>query len=509
MHDSPTRPARPRISARNRSLAPGSVLSYLIDMTDTLSHFIGGERVSAETPLASINPSNTDEVVARFPAGGADEVDAAAKAARAAFPAWSDASPEVRSDLLDKVGTQIMARAAELGNLLSREEGKTLAEGTGEAMRAGRIFKYFAGEALRRHGRTMNSTRPGIDVEVHREAVGVVGLITPWNFPIAIPAWKTAPALAFGNTVVLKPANPTPAIAAALAEIIHEAGAPAGVFNMVLGEGGVGAAIVAHDEVDAISFTGSQLVGGKVAEGAVRRQARVQLEMGGKNPLVILDDADLDRAVAAAIDGGFFGTGQRCTASSRVIVTEGIHDRFVAALAERAKALKVGDALDPSTQIGPAVNESQLAQNLSYIEIATGEGGRLVTGGERLSLATPGFYMSPAVIADTAPDMRINGEEVFGPVVSTVRVKDYEEALEVANRGQFGLSAGIVTNSLKHARHFRRNVRAGMVMVNLPTAGVDYHVPFGGTRKSSYGPREQGFAAVEFYTQMKTVYVAG
>jgi aldehyde dehydrogenase (NAD+) len=478
-------------------------------MTDSLTHFIDGERVSAETPHASINPSNTDDIVARFPAGGKDEVDAAAKAARAAFPAWADASPEVRSDLLDKIGSTIMARAAELGKLLSREEGKTVPEGTGEVMRAARIFKYFAGEALRRHGRTMNSTRPGIDVEVHREALGVVGLITPWNFPIAIPAWKAAPALAFGNTVVLKPANPTPAIAWALADIIHEAGAPAGVFNMVLGEGGVGAAIVEHEEIDAVSFTGSQFVGDKVAEGAIRRQARVQLEMGGKNPLVVLDDADLERAVACAIDGAFFGTGQRCTASSRVIVTEGIHDRFVAALAERAKALKVGDALDPSTQIGPAVSQMQLDQNMSYVEIATKEGGRLVTGGELLSLGTPGFYMSPAVIADTAPDMRINCEEVFGPVVSTVRVRDYEEALEIANRGEFGLSAGIITNSLKHARHFRRNVRAGMVMINLPTAGVDYHVPFGGTRKSSYGPREQGFAAVEFYTQIKTVYVAG
>ncbi|HEV2865416.1 MAG TPA: aldehyde dehydrogenase family protein [Allosphingosinicella sp.] len=478
-------------------------------MTDTLTHFINGEQISAETPNASINPSNTDEVVARFPAGGSAEVDSAAKAARAAFPAWAEASPEVRSDLLDKVGSAIMARAGELGQLLSREEGKTLPEGTGEVMRAARIFKYFAGEALRRHGQTLQSTRPGLDVETYRESFGVFGLITPWNFPIAIPAWKTAPALAFGNTVVLKPANPTPATAWALAEIIHEAGAPPGVFNLVLGEGGVGAAIVDHPEVDGVSFTGSQYVGGKVGEAAMRRQARVQLEMGGKNPLVVLDDADLERAVACAIDGAFYGTGQRCTASSRVIVTEGIHDRFVEALAERAKSLRVGDALDPSSQIGPAVSQTQLEQNLNYVDIATKEGGRLVTGGEPLKLATPGFYMSPAVIADTAPDMRINCEEVFGPVVSTVRVRDYEEALEIANRGQFGLSAGIVTNSLKHARHYRRNVRAGMVMINLPTAGVDYHVPFGGTRKSSYGPREQGFAAVEFYTQIKTVYVGG
>jgi aldehyde dehydrogenase (NAD+) len=478
-------------------------------MSDTLSHLIGGETRGGDASGESINPSNLDDVVARYPKGGAAEVDDAVAAARAAFPAWSEASPEVRSDVLDRAGALVMSRAGELGTLLSREEGKTLAEGTGEVMRAARILKYFAGEALRRHGQTLESTRPGIDVETHREAVGVFGLITPWNFPIAIPAWKAAPALAFGNTVVLKPATPTPAIAHALGQILIEAGASPGVFNLVIGDGSVGRAIVGHDGIDGISFTGSQGVGASVAEGAVKRQARVQLEMGGKNPLVVLDDADLERAVACAIDGAFYATGQRCTASSRVIVTAGIHDRFVEALAERARALRVGDALDPETQIGPAVSEQQLEQNLSYVKIARDEGGTVLTGGEPLSLATRGHYMAPTVIADTAPDQRINREEVFGPVASTVKVRDYEEALDVANRGEFGLSAGIVTNSLKHARHFRRAVRAGMVMINLPTAGVDYHVPFGGSRKSSYGPREQGFAAVEFYTQTKTIYVGG
>jgi len=478
-------------------------------MTQVLTHFINGERVAADPGGESLNPSNTNDRVARYPSAGEAEVDAAVDAARAALPGWAGATPEARADLLDRVASTIAARANELGELLSREEGKTLPEGKGEVMRAARIFRYFAGEAIRRHGRTLDSVRPGIDVETHREPVGVVGLITPWNFPIAIPAWKAAPALAFGNTVVLKPASPTPATAWALADIIHECGAPPGVFNFIIGEGRIGGALVAHAGVDAVSFTGSQAVGGRVAEAAVKRQARVQLEMGGKNPLVILDDADLDRAVAIAIDGGFFSTGQRCTASSRVIVTERIHDRFVAAMAARAKALRVGDALDPATQVGPVVSESQLEQNLAYVRIATEEGGRLDAGGERLGLANPGYFMSPAVIADTDPEMRINNEEVFGPVVSTVRVKDYEAALEVANRGQFGLSAGIVTNSLRHARHFRRHVRAGMVMVNLPTAGVDYHVPFGGARKSSYGAREQGFAAIDFYTQTRTVYIAG
>jgi aldehyde dehydrogenase (NAD+) len=474
--------------------------------TRTLGHFIGGEWTGADGALESHNPSNTADIVARFPNGGAAEVDQAVAAASDAFPGWASASPEVRADVLDKVAALIFARSAELGELLAREEGKTRAEGTGEVLRAARIFRYFAGEALRRHGRTLESTRPGLDVATYREALGVVGLITPWNFPIAIPAWKAAPALAFGNTVVLKPANITPAIAAALTDIIAEAGAPAGVFNLVLGRGDVGRAISAHKGIAAVSFTGSQGVGAQVGAAALAAGSRVQMEMGGKNPLVILADADLDKAVAIAADGGFYQTGQRCTASSRVIVEDAIHDRFVAALAEKANALKVGPALSADTQVGPASSEAQFEQNLSYVGIATGEGGRLAAGGDKVQAETSGYFMQPTVIADTAPEMRINCEEVFGPVVSTIRVKNYDEALEIANRGDFGLSAGIVSNSAKHIRDFRKNVRAGMVMVNLPTAGVDYHVPFGGTRGSSYGPREQGFAAVEFYTQIKTVY---
>jgi aldehyde dehydrogenase (NAD+) len=475
-------------------------------MTQVLTQYLAGERVAVETPAVSLNPSNTEEVVARVPRGGQDEVDAAVSAAREAFPAWSEASPEVRSDLLDRIGTLILERREALGRLLSREEGKTLPEGIGEVARAGRIFKYFAGEALRRHGQNLESTRPGVEIQTYRQAVGVFGLITPWNFPIAIPAWKTAPALAFGNTVVIKPAGPTPATAAALADIIFEAGAPKGVFNMLFGDGRMGSALVAHPGVDGISFTGSQTVGAGVATTAVARQARVQLEMGGKNPLVVLDDADLDRAVAVALDGSYYATGQRCTASSRLIVQDGIHDRFVQALGERVRALKVGDALDPTTQIGPAVSEDQMEKTYEYVGIAKGEGGRVVVGGERIKGPHPGWYVQPALIADTSKEMRINCEEVFGPVASTVRVKDYDEALSVANDGEFGLSAGIVTTSLKYARDFQRRARAGMVMINLPTAGVDYHVPFGGTKKSSYGAREQGFAAVEFYTQIKTAY---
>ncbi len=480
-------------------------------MTDTLdlSHWINGERVGGERPSESLNPSDITDVVARTPDGGAAEVDAAVDAARTAFPAWSEASPEFRSDILDRASNLVMERRETLGRLLSREEGKTLPEGIGETVRAARILKYFAGEALRLHGQNLASTRPGVEVQTYRQAVGVYGLITPWNFPVAIPAWKAAPALAFGNTVVIKPAGLTPATAEALVAILHEAGLPRGVLNMVVGRGRVGQAIVDHPGVDGISFTGSQGVGAGVAAGAIKRQARVQLEMGGKNPLIVLDDADLERAVAIALDGSFFATGQRCTASSRLIVQDGIHDRFVALLAEKVSALRVGGALDPDTQIGPAVSEDQRETSYRYIDIARAEGGRVVAGGDRVSLDKQGWYVRPTLIVDTQPTQRINTEEVFGPVASTLRVGSYEEALEVANGVEFGLSAGIVTQSLKHARDFQRRARAGMTMVNLPTAGVDYHVPFGGTKKSSYGAREQGFAAAEFFTQTKTSYSAG
>jgi len=477
-------------------------------MTDTieLSHWINGEKVPTDRPSESLNPSDTRDLVARTPDGGVDEVNAAVAAAKAAFPAWSEASPEVRSDILDRAGALVMERREQLGRLLSREEGKTLPEGIGETVRAGRILKYFAGEALRVHGQNLASVRPGVEIQTYRQPVGVFGLITPWNFPIAIPAWKAAPALAFGNTVVMKPAGPTPATAEALVAILHEAGLPKGVMNLVIGRGGVGQAIVDHQDVDGVSFTGSQGVGAGVATGAVKRQARVQLEMGGKNPLIVMDDADLERAVQIALDGSFFATGQRCTASSRLIVQDGIHDRFVAALAEKVAALRVGDALDPDTQMGPAVSEDQMETSYRYIDIAREAGGRLVTGGDRLTLDKPGWYVQPTLIADTDATMRINTEEVFGPVASTIRVKTYEEALAIANGVEFGLSAGIVTSSLKYARDFQRRARAGMTMVNLATAGVDYHVPFGGSKKSSYGAREQGFAAVEFFTQTKTAY---
>jgi alpha-ketoglutaric semialdehyde dehydrogenase len=358
-------------------------------------------------------------------------------------------------------------------------------------------------------GEKLASVRPGVEVDITREPVGVVGLITPWNFPIAIPSWKIAPALAYGNCVVIKPADLVPATAHALSEIIARSGIPAGVFNLVMGRGSeVGQAILEHKDVSAISFTGSVPTGRRVAATCIESSPmkKVQLEMGGKNPLVVLDDADLKTAVECAVNGAFFSTGQRCTASSRIIVTPGIHDRFVAAVTERMKGLTIDDALKPGTHIGPVVDQNQLDQDLSYIKIGQDEGAKLVAGGDLLKRETPGFYLSPALFTDVDHRMRIAREEIFGPVATVTRAKDYDEALELANDTEFGLSAGICTTSLKHANHFKRNSEAGMVMVNLPTAGVDYHVPFGGRKGSSYGPREQGRYAQEFYTTVKTAY---
>lgn len=472
------------------------------------ANLIAGEWVEDGEVAPNINPSNTAEVVGEYARAGAEAVDAAVAAARAAQPAWAEASPQVRHDVLETAGAAIMARKEDLGRLLSREEGKTLAEGIGETIRAAQIFKFFAGEALRVRGEKLASVRPGVEVEIAREALGVVGLITPWNFPIAIPAWKIAPALCYGNAVVLKPADLTPGCAWELAKILDDAGLPKGVLSLVVGRGStVGARLVEHPDVDAISFTGSVATGRGIAAKCAETHKKVQLEMGGKNPMVVLDDADLAVAVPACVNGAFFSTGQRCTASSRLIVTEGIHDAFVEKLTAAAAALKVGDALDPETQIGPVVDQSQLDQNLTYVALA-GEEGCEVVGGERLERATEGFYQAPAVFLGADNAMRVSREEIFGPCASVIKVADFDEALAVANDTEFGLSSGICTTSLKHAAAFRRKAQAGMVMVNLPTAGVDYHVPFGGRKGSSYGPREQGSYAAEFYTTVKTAYIA-
>ncbi len=476
-------------------------------MAELFKNLINGEWVAGASVSVNRNPSDTGDVVGEYAQADAEQTRAAIAAAKKAFVTWSTGSIQERANILDRAGTEIIARKDELGALLSREEGKTLPEGIGEAMRAGQIFKFFAGEVVRLTGDKLPSVRPGVDVEVTREPLGVIGLITPWNFPIAIPAWKIAPALAYGNTVVCKPADLVPGCAWAIADILVRAGLPAGVFNLVMGRGSVvGEAMVNHPDVTAISFTGSVSTGRALAAKAIARMAKVQLEMGGKNPLVVLDDADLATAVNVAVQGSYFSTGQRCTASSRLIVTDGIHDRFVAAVVEKLKVLKVDNALSPGTEIGPVVDQSQLDQDLKYLEIGKNEGATLAVGGERLQRATEGFYMAPALFTGATNTMRIAREEIFGPVAAVLRVKSYDEALAVANDTEFGLASGIVTTSLKHASHFKRHAEAGMVMVNLPTAGVDYHVPFGGRKGSSYGSREQGRYAAEFFTTVKTSY---
>ena len=470
-------------------------------------NYIAGEWVAGAESARNINPSNTDDVIGTYARADRTAAERAIAAARAAVPAWSRSPVQQRHDILKRIGDEILARKDELGHLLSREEGKTLAEGVGETVRAGQIFLFFAAECVRLAGEKIPSVRPNIDIEITREPIGVVGIITPWNFPIAIPAWKIAPALAYGNCVVFKPADLVPGMAHQLAEIIARAGMPEGVFNLVMGRGSVvGETLLSHPKVDAITFTGSVATGRKVAMACVAGMKKFQLEMGGKNPLVVLDDADLATAVECSINGASFSTGQRCTASSRLIVTEGIHDRFVEAMKARIGQLVVDDALKAGTHVGPVVDQSQLDQDLSYVEIGRKEGAKLVCGGDLLKRSTPGFYMAPALFTDVSPQMRIAREEIFGPVAAVQRVRDYDAALAAANDTEYGLTAGICTTSLKHASHFKRNAEAGMVMVNLPTAGVDYHVPFGGRKGSSYGPREQGRYAAEFYTTVKTAY---
>lgn len=471
-------------------------------------NFIAGEWLEGADINLNINPSDTNDVVGEYARADASQAAMAVDAAFEAAPNWARSTAEVRSDALDRIGTEILARREELGRLLAREEGKTLPEGIGEVVRAGRVFKFFAGEALRLSGERLASIRPGVEADVRREPEGVVGIITPWNFPIAIPAWKIAPALAFGNAVVFKPADLVPGSAWALAEIIVRAGAlPSGVFNLVMGPGSkVGDVFAKSKKVRALTFTGATGTGRSIGMTCMERGAKVQLEMGGKNPLIILDDADLNQAVEVAVSGSFFSTGQRCTASSRLIVQDGMHDQFVEAVIKRLSSLKVDHALSEGCDMGPVVSQAQLKQDCDYIKSAQEEGGKLAYGGELLTRGTPGFYLSPALITETTNQMRINREEVFGPVASVIRVKDYEEAVTLANDTEFGLSSGICTTSLKHSSDFKQRSTAGMVMVNVPTAGVDYHAPFGGRKNSSYGSREQGGYAKEFYTSVKTTY---
>ena len=478
-------------------------------MTDTKLNYIAGDWIAGGSEIENRNPSDLTDLIGRFAQATPDQLDTALDAASAAQAEWARYGMERKQAVLMNIGTELMARAEELGTLLSREEGKPFAEGKGEVYRAGQFFTYYAHECLRQLGENADSVRPGIEVDVRREPVGTVAVISPWNFPTATASWKIAPALAYGNAVIWKPANLTPASAVALTEIISRQDIPKGLFQLVMGAGrDVGQRLVESPRVDAISFTGSIPVGKGIAAAAIQNLTRVQMEMGSKNALAVMDDADLDLAVTLALGGAFGGTGQKCTASSRLIVHDTVHDAFVEKLVAGAQAMKVGHALAEGTQMGPVVSEQQLRENLDYVELGKSEGAELACGGVRLNMETEGYYMSPGVFLTTTNAMRINREEMFAPLAAVIRVGSYDEALATVNDTNFGLTSGIVTRDLARATHFRRNARTGVVTVNLPTAGTDYHVPFGGRGDSSYGPREQGIHARDFYTTVKTAYIA-
>ena len=477
-------------------------------MSKVFQNLIAGGWADGPSTIDNINPSDISDIIGNYSQAGTDQLEDAISAARTALPACRAMGIEARQTSLEMIGRELMARTEELGTLLSREEGKPIAEGKGEIYRAGQFFTYYAGEVLRQIGENADSVRSGVEIDVRREPMGVVGVISPWNFPTATASWKIAPALAYGNAVIWKPASQTPASAWALAEIISRSGLPDAAFQLVMGSGSlIGNGLASHKGADAITLTGSYDVGRQVAISAAGNLTKVQLELGSKNALVVMDDCDIDAAVAAAVAGGYSGTGQKCTASSRLLVHNAVHDEFVDKTVKAISDLKVGHALSGGTQIGPVVSAVQLQSNLDWIEKAGKAGAQLVTGGARLERKHEGYYMSPALLIGTGNDMHINREEMFAPIAAVQSINSYEEGLAIANDTEFGLVAGIFTKSLARASHFRRNVETGCVTVNLPTAGTDYHVPFGGRKNSSMGSREQGRLAAEFYTQVKTAYI--
>ena len=478
-------------------------------MSYAKKNLIAGIWVAGESDVENRNPSDLSDRVGEFAQASSDQLDTTLDQAIRAQREWAAFGMERKQGVLMAIGNELMARSEELGTLLSREEGKPLTEGKGEVYRAGQFFTYYAAECLRQIGDNADSVRAGVEIDVRREPVGVVAVISPWNFPTATASWKIAPALCYGNAVIWKPANATPASAIALTEIIAKQDIPKGLFSLVMGSGrAVGQRLVESPLVNAISFTGSVPVGKGIAAAAIQNLTKVQMEMGSKNALAVMDDGNLDLAVSVALGGAFGGTGQKCTASSRLIVHSSVHDAFVEKLVAGAKAMTVGHALEGGTQMGPVVSAEQLKENLAYVEVGISEGAELACGGERLDMPHNGYYMSPGVFLNTNNTMHINREEMFAPLTAVIRVDSYEEALATVNDTNFGLTSGIVTRDLARATHFRRNARTGVVTVNLPTAGTDYHVPFGGRGDSSYGPREQGRAAAEFYTTVKTAYIS-
>jgi len=481
-------------------------------MPEVFRNYVAGQWVECKSQktFPNINPADTDEVVGLFQASGPADVQEACGVAAKAQPGWAALPAPRRGEYLFKAAEILESRLAKLGADMTREEGKTLPEAKAEVKRAINIFRYFGGEGARQFSYQIPSERENVFCYTMRKPLGVVGLITPWNFPSAIPAWKMAPALVGGNTVVIKPASLAPLSALRLVEALHEAGIPAGAINYVTGGGGtVGNTLVDHPAIRAVSFTGSCEVGNTLYDRVARRKIRVQLEMGGKNPTVVLKDADLNYAADVLVNGAFFSTGQKCTACSRAVIERAIYERLVEILVAKTRKMKVGNGLEPGIDMGPAVDASQLETDLKYIEIAKQEGAKLLCGGNRLTggIYDKGYFVEPTIFGEVTPEMRIAQEEVFGPVLALMVAEDFEDAMRLANSARFGLSASIVSRDLTRVHQFINSIQAGLITVNLPTAGVEYQLPFGGTKESSFGMREQGPLALDFYTETRTVYL--
>jgi len=481
-------------------------------MALVFGNFINGEWVNATSgkTFASFNPANADEVVARYQASTAEDVRHAFEAAAKAQPGWAAVPAPNRGTILLKTAEVLEKRADEVAAEMTREEGKTLPEAKGEVGRAVNIFRYFGGEGARLTGETVPSERDGVFAYTFRKPLGVVSLLTPWNFPIAIPAWKMAPALVSGNSVVIKPASVAPLCTIRLVESLNAAGLPKGVLNLVTGSGAeIGDEMLANSRVKAVSFTGSCEVGNNIQKKTVQKGIKTQLEMGGKNPAIVLRDADLNTATDIVINGAFFSTGQKCTATSRAIVEETIFDDFVKLLVEKTRKLRVGNGMEKGIEMGPCVDEGQMKTVLKYIELGKKEGAKLICGGKRLSGPEydKGYFVEPAIFAGVTPEMTIAQEEIFGPVLAVLPAKDFESAIQMANNVKFGLSASLLTNQLNKVFAYINKIEAGLIIVNLPSAGVEYQLPFGGTKASSTGFREQGSVAVDFYTEIRTVYL--
>jgi alpha-ketoglutaric semialdehyde dehydrogenase len=477
---------------------------------ETFGNYIGGEWVKTGPVFENRNPANPDDIAGLFVKGSAADMEKAAGAAAEALPGWAGMNAPARGNILFKAAEILDSRFEQIATEMTREEGKTLPEAKGEVRRAINIFRYFAGEGSRLPGMLVPSERDRVHMFAVRKPIGVVGLITPWNFPSAIPAWKLAPALICGNTVVLKPASAAPLSAWRIVEALHAAGIPKGVVNFVAGSGGeLGGALVGAKPVKAISFTGSCDTGNWLHAEASKRRLRIQLEMGGKNPTIVLADADFNSAVENVVNAAFFSTGQKCTATSRAIVEDSIYDRFVEALVERTRKLKVGDGMQPGIDIGPCVDQAQLDTVLRYIEVGTKEAGAPKVGGQRLTSGglAKGYFVEPTIFAGVTEQMTIAQEEIFGPVLAVMRAKNFEDALRIANNIPFGLSASLQTTNLSRVFEYVYRMEAGLLTINLPSAGVEYQLPFGGSKDSSFGPKEQGPAALEFYSDYKTVYL--